>query len=95
MANDPFLENQIPHGRDDDAAQQTIHAQLPCLFALPRACIDAGHEEDDVQGRKRVEDLARVSRVKAGLGRLLAPTLSEKFHVCQMSLVAEEVNMSR
>lgn len=93
VPNDPLLENEIPNGRNDDAAEQAIHAKLPGLFALSCARIDARHQEDDVQRGKGVEDLEGLAAVGARpVGR---HALSEKFQVCQTSLVADEVKMSR
>jgi hypothetical protein len=59
--NDPVLKDEVPEGRDDETAEETVHAKLPRLLALSGAGIDAGHEEDDVEGGEGVEDLACVS----------------------------------
>jgi hypothetical protein len=65
VADDIAGEDQVPEGRDNQGSEQTVHAQLPGLLALAGSCIDASHEEDDVQGREGIEDLGRVSRVQA------------------------------
>lgn len=92
-AYDPLLEYEVPERGNHNTAQQTVHAKLPCFLPLPCARIYARHQEYDVERGERVEYLAGVSLVPASDPFLR--TLSEKFHVCQTSLVAEEVNMSR
>ena len=70
MTEDPFLEDQIPEGRDDNAAEEAEHAKLPRLFTFPSPRIYAGHKKDDVQGGQGVEDLQReVPYMPAILGR--------------------------
>lgn len=68
-ANDMGREDQVPKGRDDEGSEQAVHAHLPGLLALTGAGVDAGHEEDDVQGRQSVKDLeGEVPRVLGILG---------------------------
>jgi hypothetical protein len=64
VADDPFLEDEIPEWGNDDAAQQTVHAKLPGLLTLSGASIDTCHQEDDVQGRKGIEYLGHVSEAQ-------------------------------
>lgn len=59
IAKDPFLEQQVPKGRDDNAAQKAERAKLPRLFAFSCPRIHACHKKDDVQRGERVEDLQR------------------------------------
>jgi hypothetical protein len=93
-ADDIVGEDEVPQGRDDEGAEEAVHAKLPRLLTLAGAGIDAGHQEDDVEGRKRVEDLRLVSCVQTP-ACASCPTLRVKFHVCSASLVALEVKMSR
>lgn len=93
-SNDVVGEDEIPKGRNDQSAKQTVHAELPCLLALAGSCIDTGHQEYNVEGGEGVEDLAasvRVHELRCAMHR----TLSVKFQVCSASLVALEVKMSR
>jgi hypothetical protein len=92
VADDFVGEDQVPERRNGDGAQQAVHAELPGLLALTGAGVDAGHEEDDVEGRERVEDLGLSVR-QLGVGRL--PTLRVKFQRCWASLVPLVVKMSR
>ena len=59
MPNNPLLENQIPEWGNGNTAKQAIHAQFPSLLPFSCACIDAGHEEQNVEGGEGVEDLQR------------------------------------
>lgn len=92
--NNVVGEDEVPERRDDKSTEETVHAKLPCLLTLAGACVDAGHQEDDVEGREGVEDLVGVSRVRVGRQAGLR-TLRVKFHVCSASLVGLEVKMSR
>jgi hypothetical protein len=52
-----LLENCSDRERENQGCKETVYAKLPCLFAFPRAGVDARHEEDNVEARGDVEDL--------------------------------------
>ena len=73
-----FGEDPVPEGRDGEGAQQAVHAELPGLLALASSGIDASHEEDDVERRQRVEDLAVSVPASTDLGSRQSPYLEGK-----------------
>lgn len=78
VAEDMFGEDPVPEGRDGKGAEQAVHAELPGLLALAGTGIDAGHEEDDVERRQRVEDLAVSVPASTKLGSRQSPYLEGK-----------------
>jgi hypothetical protein len=78
VANDMVREDPVPEGRDGEGAQQAVHAELPGLLALAGAGVDAGHEEDDVERRQRVEDLHVSVPGSTGSGSRRWPYLEGK-----------------
>lgn len=46
---EPFFDDLIPTWSDYYAAQQYVHAELPCLLALSSSRIYAGHQKNNVE----------------------------------------------
>jgi hypothetical protein len=64
VSDDPCLEDEEPEWSHHDGACQAVKTKLPCLFSFTCARVDTCHKEDNVEGRKGIEDLVVVSMVQ-------------------------------
>jgi hypothetical protein len=61
VSKNPLVEDEVPDWGNNNGACEAVETKLPSLLPLACACIHTRHEENDVEGRECVEDLAAVS----------------------------------
>jgi hypothetical protein len=61
-------KHNIGQRRKYQGSAQTVCAEFPRSFTLAGSCVDAQHQEEDVEGRKDVEDFEVEVPVAAAQG---------------------------